>query len=268
MRTSYTNLDSISHYTPRQYGIYDLELLGYKPVQHVTVLNTVPKCNIVVFIYLLTYFMQQSPFWEANRFAAGQEIPRILWNLKVHYRTHRCLSPVSILGQLNPAHTPTSLNTIIQSTSRSPQLSISLRFSHQNPVHTSLLHHTRYIPRLSHSSRFQQPQISGWGIKIMKLLIMKFSPIPCYLTPLRPKYSPQHPLLKHPQPTYGIIIQYYNIIILWAHYPICGQLTETTLRGSHLYKVTLCTQSVSPYKGKGKVHPVTGHQGPRRRVEV
>jgi hypothetical protein len=28
---------------------------------------------------------------------------------------------------------------------------------------------------------------------------MKFSPLPCYLVPLRPKYSPQHPILKHPQ---------------------------------------------------------------------
>jgi hypothetical protein len=27
---------------------------------------------------------------------------------------------------------------------------------------------------------------------------MKFSPLPCYLRPLRPKYSPQHPILKHP----------------------------------------------------------------------
>jgi hypothetical protein len=24
----------------------------------------------------------------------------------------------------------------------------------------------------------------------------------CYLVPLRPKYSPQHPILKHPQPTF------------------------------------------------------------------
>jgi hypothetical protein len=31
---------------------------------------------------------------------------------------------------------------------------------------------------------------------------MKFSPHPCYLIPVRPKYSPQHPILKHPQPTY------------------------------------------------------------------
>jgi hypothetical protein len=28
---------------------------------------------------------------------------------------------------------------------------------------------------------------------------MQSSPLPCYLLPLRPKYLPQHPLLKYPQ---------------------------------------------------------------------
>jgi len=31
----------------------------------------------------------------------------------------------------------------------------------------------------------------------MNLLIL-----PCYLIPLRPKYSPQQPILKHPHPTF------------------------------------------------------------------
>ena len=44
-----------------------------------------------------TYFMVQSPSWEANWFAASQEIPRILWNPKVHYRTHKRPPPVPIL---------------------------------------------------------------------------------------------------------------------------------------------------------------------------
>jgi hypothetical protein len=33
---------------------------------------------------LLTHSMEQNSSWEANRFSACQEIPRILWNPKVH----------------------------------------------------------------------------------------------------------------------------------------------------------------------------------------
>jgi len=51
--------------------------------------------------------MVQSPSWAANRFAASQEIPRISLNPKVHYRTHKRPSRVSILGQPNPVHMPT-----------------------------------------------------------------------------------------------------------------------------------------------------------------
>jgi len=52
--------------------------------------------------------MVQSPSWEANWFAASQEIPRISGNPKVHYRTHKRPPPVSILGQPNRVHIPTS----------------------------------------------------------------------------------------------------------------------------------------------------------------
>jgi hypothetical protein len=30
--------------------------------------------------------MEQGPSWEANQFSASQEIARILWNPKIHYR--------------------------------------------------------------------------------------------------------------------------------------------------------------------------------------
>jgi len=60
-----------------------------------------------------TYSMVQRPSWEANWFAASQEIPRTSRNPKVHYRTHKRLPPVSILGQPNPVHIPTNNNNSI-----------------------------------------------------------------------------------------------------------------------------------------------------------
>jgi len=44
--------------------------------------------------YLLTHSTVQSPSWEANWFAASQEIPRISRKPEVYYRTHKRPPPV------------------------------------------------------------------------------------------------------------------------------------------------------------------------------
>ena len=88
--------------------------------------------------------MVQSPSWEANRFAASQEIPRMSRNPKVHYRTHERPPTVPILGQPNPVHIPTSHLLEIRPNIIHPD-SLSLPsglfpsgFHHQDSIHPSL----------------------------------------------------------------------------------------------------------------------------------
>ena len=106
-------------------------------------------------ILLLTYLptpWSRILLEKLTGFAANQEIPRLLWNPKVHYSTHKRPPTVPIFSQLQPVPTTPShflkihLNIILPSTPWSPQWSLSIRFTYQNLVHTSPFLHTCHMP--------------------------------------------------------------------------------------------------------------------------
>ena len=134
---------------------------------------------LVAFFWLLYEHTYLLTAWsrvllqKLTGFAANQEIPCILWNPTVHYRTHKRPPPVPILSQLHPVPTTPShflkihLNIILPSTSWSPQWSLSLGFPHQNLVHTSPFLHTCHMSHPSHSSRFYHPHNNGWWVQMV-----------------------------------------------------------------------------------------------------
>ena len=181
-------------------------------------------CLLVCLLtYLLTYLLTCLPTYlfipwssvlpeKLTGFSASQEIPRTLWNQRFitafTSARHLSLFWASSIQSISPY--PTSWRSILILSSHlclglpnglSLSLSLSLRFSHENPEYASPLQHTRYMPRPSHSSPFYHPHNIGWGVQIIKLLT-QFSLFLCYLVPLGPKYSHQHPVLKYPQPTF------------------------------------------------------------------
>jgi hypothetical protein len=56
-------------------------------------------------------------------------------------------------------------------------LSLSLTFRHRSLVYASLHTHTGYIPHTSHSCPCYHRNNIGWGVQIIKLFFLYFSPV-------------------------------------------------------------------------------------------
>jgi len=152
--------------------------------------------------------MQQSPSSEANSSLTSQEIPRTLRNPEVHYRIHNSPPLNFILSEIKPIHVPhhTSWRSILI-------LSSHLRLGLPNGLFPSgFSSKTLYTPLLSPISAtcpaylilldLITGTIFGEQYRSLSTSLCSFLHSSGYLVPLRPKCSPQHPILKHPQPTF------------------------------------------------------------------
>jgi hypothetical protein len=145
--------------------------------------------------------MELSCSWESASCSATQEFPKILWNPKVHYTVHKTPPLVPSLSHINPVHTISTyfstihFNIILPSMSMSSYCSLSFWLSHQYPICNHFFPCVLHV--LISSSFTWWPNYNWRWEQVTKLLIMQLSPIFCHLTPLQPKYSAQHPVLKH-----------------------------------------------------------------------
>jgi len=119
---------------------------------------------------------------EANNLLDSQEILRISWNLKTHYRVHG--------SQMNPAHVLVSYffkSTLIL-LSRLRYLSsglFPLGFLPKPYTHFAFPH-TCHTLRPSHSPWFDQPNNIWRGMKLTKIIIMHYFPASSYFFHLAP----------------------------------------------------------------------------------
>jgi hypothetical protein len=76
-----------------------------------------------------------SPPSEANSCSTDQEVPRLLYKLKVHYRVHKSPPPVFVLTQMNPVQNlppyffKVHFNIVLPSSPKSFKWSLPFRFS-------------------------------------------------------------------------------------------------------------------------------------------
>ena len=154
--------------------------------------------------FLLTYVMEESPSWEADWFSASQEIPRILWNPSVRYRTHKC-PPLSVYWASSIQSTSPHLTSWRSKSVLSSHLRLGLSSGlFPSGFPTKTLYAPLFSPIDSTCpAHLILPDLLTWTTlgeeyRSLSSSLCSFFPLPCYLVLLRPIYSPQSPILTHP----------------------------------------------------------------------
>jgi len=143
--------------------------------------------------------MGQSPSYQANSRWASQEIPCLLRN----YPLHNNPPLIPIQCQMKLVHTSqlTSLSSILILPSQLLLVPRSDLFPSGFPskiLYASHLSHMCYMICSSHPPWFYHCNRSWRTVQVMKILVTRFSSR-SYHSIFTSKYSPQHPVFKHPQ---------------------------------------------------------------------
>jgi hypothetical protein len=149
----------------------------------------------------LTNNMEPSASWEANSRSTSQEILSLLWNPVFTRARHWSLLWARCI-QSTTSHT-TSLRSILILSFYlhlgSSKWSLPFRFSTQKVCMLFSLPHACPMSRPSHPSWLDHPNNIWWSVQFIKLLIMQSSSASRHFILLKYKYSPQHPVLRHPE---------------------------------------------------------------------
>jgi len=145
--------------------------------------------------------MERGPSLEANDHSASQEnswrsmepVSSLPSSQKA--ATDPCPELKSSSSQLPSTFPYNQFNITLPSTPTSFEWSVSLRLR----MHFSSVPYVLHAPP-TNPYRFDHPSNNiFWSVKVLKLLIMQSSPVSCHFLPLRSKFCPQCPVLKHPE---------------------------------------------------------------------